>query len=283
MPKKVYWRFQQAMGLFSGVYQPGQSLKESLKQLNDNFPTKLGNADLLMQGLRHVFPGYTITPQEQAEAPQRREISATARTTMFTLIHNRQTEFSLKEEGLTFERGFDMLFDYSGSTSAKEWNDQVRYLFSKKGSEYPNGSKEQRGKMIAQFIDRLMNTDFDRLYHLSDRDLEKEFCQLYSLCTFLTEGGDALLKLEGDVYTLPDGYVDKVKELRAAHQTMIGSLRGRFEYIAQPEYEILPYERMRLAPEQFFDFYVEDLDAPSDWVPLHTLIDEDSHIRLFFD
>ena len=280
MPGKEYWRFQNAMGEFEGLYQPNQSLATSIAQLNDKFPTKLGNVDLLLEGIRVVFPGYTITPQERAEAPRRREISAQARMSLFTLLHNRQQEYSLNQTGLTLERGIDMLFDCSGSTNAKEWNDQVRFLFSKEGSSYPNGTKEARGKMMSQFIDRLLQTDFDRLYHISDRELAEEFDQMYPLLTFLSEGGDGLLKLEGNVFSLPDGYVDKVKELKASHQTLLTSLRARFEYIARPEYEIIPYERMRLPRGRDFDFYNADDTAEK---TLEERIKEDSQADLFFD
>ena len=246
MPGKEYWRFQLSFGNFADIYEKGQSLQTSIDKMNKVFATKPADEALLLEGIRVHFPEYTITAQDRAERSERREISAMGRETFYKLLHQRQKALERLRPGEKLERGVDMLFDLSDSPDAEAWNDRVCYLFGMKNKNYLNGTVEERSQLFMEFIDRQMKKiDVNKLYHLTDRELAKDYIQFYSIFGMLAEGGDALLGLNNSAIKIPEDYVTKLKELKWANQTQMGDLRGRFENIIDPNYEIFHLDRLR--------------------------------------
>ncbi len=278
MAKKEYWKFAESFSAFGTLYEKGQPLKTSIAKMKEVFPTKPADEALILEGIRVYFPDYTITPQDRAERSSRREVSALGRETFFSLLHESFKAKESMQPGTSMHRSFEILFDHSGSPEAKDWNERVCSLFGTVNGQYVNGSPEARGEMIMEFIDRQMKTDFNRLYHMTDRELAENYKQLHSLFGLMAEGGDAILGMNGSVFTMPESYAEKAKALKATHQTQMGELRGRFEAIIDPNYEIFHCERMRAHVHvNVNDFDEEELE------PLRTRIEANPQVRNYFD
>ena len=158
-----------------------------------------------------------------------------------------------------------MLLDLSDSPDAKAWNDRVCYLFGMQGTTYSNGTVEERSQLFMEFVDRQMKEiDFNKLYHMTDRELARDFMKFHSVFGLLAEGGDALLSLNNSVIKIPEDYITKIKELKWAHQTQMADMKGRFEGIIDPNYEIFHPERLHaklnVEMDDFHDEELGDLD-----------------------
>ena len=268
-----YWRWEQISENFPRQYKSGQSYQESLEILQENFPTSPFEQDLILEGIQPVVPGYTITAQDEAERESRRAISEIARNNLFAHFHN---ILALEDypKGQFLERGLDLIFDVSGTAGAKEHNDQAHFLFAKQQIDlpggkttysYPNSTIEQRTEFIKARLDQLFQTDFSKMYTMTDRDVAENFTKLYPVYLMMAEGGDNLAKLNGKLFNLPQSYLDKMVELKWQHQGIFGLMKNRFDCIMNPNYEIFHYERMKPAEERDFADVgpggAEDLEA----------------------
>lgn len=248
-----YLRWEQMSEEFPRHYKSKQSYQESLDYLQANFPNAPHDQDLLLEGIQAVVPGYTITAQDVAERESRRAISEIARNNLFAHFH-RITALKDYPEGQSIERGLDMVFDYSDGPGAEANNERARLLFAKQEVtsaegkttySYPNSTIEQRTEWIKERLDRLFETDFSKLYTMTDRDVAENFTKMYPMFIMLVEGGDNLGSMNGEVFDLPQSYLDKMAELKWQHQGVMGAIKNRFECIANPSYEIFHYERIK--------------------------------------
>ena len=253
MPKlKKYIGFDQLINNFA--ITKGQTERESFDQLATMFPTKPGNQKVILDAIRLVRPDYTITPEDEAQRKERRQISQTARDNMFHFLH---FSASLKEESPTPEqianpksythmaRGFDMLFDFNIGPEAEAHNQKIKKLFMMDGTDaYVDSTIEERTEVMKEFIDRQLQTDFSKLFHLSDRELAENFPKLYPLYVLTMEGGDGFASKNGKDYNLPQEYQEKLTALKERNQGAFSDMKARFEAIANPNYEIFHYERM---------------------------------------
>lgn len=247
-----FLRFEQ---LLTHVDFPrGQTEAQTMKQLGKLFATKTGNQKLILDGIRLVKPDYAITAEDEAQRSERRQISKTARDNMFRFVHQTiDLKFDRNQpEGENYDpnktvsipRGINLLYNYNLEDGAEEYNQWIQSLFALKDNKFINDDINTRTAVMKEFIDRQLETDFDKLYHMTDREVAENFIQIYSLYVLLMEGGDALKGWNGKAYNLPDDYIDKLFKLKATHQGLIGNLKNRFELIANPNYEIFHHERM---------------------------------------
>ena len=167
-------------------------------------------------------------------------------------------------KGQSLERGIDLVFDLSDNPEAAERDQQARRLFTmnvehvpganggKMIYTYPNGTIGERTEIVKARLDQLFQTDFSKLYTMTDRDMAENFTKLYSVYLMLVEGGDKLGSLNGTLFDLPQSYIDKMVELKWQHQGIIGLMKNRFDCIMNPNYEIFHYERMKPAEGRDF-------------------------------
>lgn len=250
---KKYLRFEQL--LTEVTFPRGQTEAQTMKQLGKLFATKTGNQKLILDGIRLVKPDYAITAEDEAQRSERRQISKTARDNMFRFVHQTiDLKFDRNQpvgenydpnKTVTIPRGINLLYNYNLEDGAEEYNQWIQSLFAlDEHNQFINDDINTRTAVMKEFIDRQLGTDFDKLYHMTDREVAENFIQIYSLYVLLMEGGDALKGWNGKAYNLPADYLDKLFKLKATHQGLIGDLKSRFELIANPDYEIFHHERM---------------------------------------
>lgn len=249
--------FETAVGLLDKIgYKKGQSLEETVDQINKSFDVAARYDDATLESLMQmVDPTYIITAQDQAERPARRARTEQVRKDFFEFLHKKQGITS----GVRLHRGMDMLLDLSDDPGAEAHNQRVLKAFAinrdDPAESFLSDDMEERTRIVEEFIDKMYNTDFSRVYHMSDEQVAKEFLKLYSLWALSAEGGDGMLAMnwkpkerEDDIesrhFKLREEYVAKLNHFKAEFQGVMGVLKLRFEHMMDPNYEVVHTERI---------------------------------------
>ena len=232
----------------------GQSRKDTVKKLSSMFPTKCGNQQLILDGIRLLKPDYAITPEDEAQRKERRQISRIARENLFNFVYDNAelkiksaTEEEIKNPSIYrhMARGFSMLFDFRPGPEAAAHNEKMKEIFMMDGNDrFVNSDINQRTEVIVEFIDRQLNRNFDELYNMTDRQVAENFVSLYPLYVLAAEGADGFRNMNGKAFNLSDDQLERLSQLRLQHQGLFSYLRSRFQSIANPNYEIFHYERL---------------------------------------
>ena len=248
---------------YTSDFKPGQSLGETIKQINERFFYPRHDDKDLLALARLMNPEYVITAQDRAEMAKRRALSDQTRDQVFRFIHKRA---ELKAN-TKMSRGLEMLLDFSDDPRAAAHNKRVLHAFAMDDSgNYLHNVMEERTKIMEEFIDKMENEyDMTQYYGLSDRELAAKFPAFFPYFLLAQEGGNAILTRNNDSdkhYNLSEEYVKKLQNFRDFHQSNMSAVVSRFNMIIDPNYEILHYERIEPDANHNPAFVLEDEDNP---------------------
>ena len=232
---------------YTSDFKPGQSLGETIKQINERFFYPRHDDKDLLALARLMNPEYVITAQDRAEMAKRRALSDQTRDQVFRFIHKRA---ELKAN-TKMSRGLEMLLDFSDDPRAAAHNKRVLYAFAMDDSgNYLHDVMGERTKIMEEFIDKMENEyDMTQYYGLSDEEIAGKLEGIFTAFLMGHEGGDGIIsnnyKGTGTQhYQLSEEYLQKLQNFRDHYQGQMTYVVSRLNLIIDPNYEILHYERI---------------------------------------
>ena len=242
-PKLLFEKVATAAG--QSGFMPGQDEATTVQQLQNYFQPVQYDEATILQIVRLVDPTYTITDQDRAQQEARRNLSEQARVNCYRLMHKK---FGLDAAG-TLERGLNMLLDYTDTPEAKAHNQRVQKAFARGEKNKYIAPIEDRTAIMKEFLDKMGKMDFSSLYSMTDEQLAEEFPKIFSAFILGMEGGDGVQSMNGRVFQLDEEYAGKLKQFNQELGGVMPYLKGRFDAIMNPNYELLHIERMVPAPD----------------------------------
>lgn len=237
-PKLLFEKAVTAAG--QSGFMPGQDEATTVQQLQEYYqPVRYDEATIL-QIARLVDPTYTITDQDRAQQEARRNLSEQARVNCYRLMHKK---FEIDAAG-TLERGLNLLMDYTDTPEAKEHNQRVQQAFARGEKNKYTAPIEERTAIVKEFLDKMGKMDFSSLYSMTDEELAEEFPKMFPAFILGVEAGDAMQSMNGRVFQLDEEYAGKLKQFHQELGGVMPYLKGRFDAIMNPNYELLHIERM---------------------------------------